>query len=102
MNSLPENEYYPDVLRAEIEKFERESMVASALTAPVSRRGFMKASAVVGGGMLLAFNLAGSEKADAQAAGGGRPGGGGFGGGQQALNPGAYVKIAPDGKITFY
>jgi len=100
MSSLPENEYYPDVLRAEFDKVEHQSPIAAALGGPVSRRGFMKVSAIAGGGMMLAFGFAGSEKAEAQAAGGGRPGG--FGGAPQPLNPSAYIKITPDGKITLY
>jgi isoquinoline 1-oxidoreductase beta subunit len=102
MNSVVDNEYYPDVIREQIRELERESLNFSALAAkPVSRRGFMQATAAVGGGMLLAFGLLGSDKAEAQQAGGG-------GGGRPAgppgppFNPSAYVKIAPDGKITLY
>jgi isoquinoline 1-oxidoreductase beta subunit len=101
MNSLTDNEYYPDVLREQIRKLEQESISLPALvTGPVTRRGFMQASAAVGGGMLLAFGLLSSEKADAQqAGGGGRPGGPPPG---PVFNPGAYVKIGADGKVTLY
>jgi isoquinoline 1-oxidoreductase beta subunit len=87
-----ENEYYPDVL---LEQFGWKTPEgAKALAAePVSRRTFLTVSAAAGGGMMLGFGLAGSEKAAA-----GAPGG--FGGAPQAVNPSAYVKIAPDGKIT--
>jgi isoquinoline 1-oxidoreductase beta subunit len=81
---------------------------------PVSRRGFMKVSAGVGGGLVLAFGL-GMDDASAQAPPpgaaprGGPPGGaprgggfGGFGGAPQPLQPSAYVQIKPDGKITIY
>ena len=102
MNSVTDNEYYPDVVREQIRELERESLSVPALGArPVSRRGFMQASAAVGGGLFLAFGLLGSDKAEAQQAGGGgaRPAGPPPG---PAFNPGAYVKIAPDGKITLY
>lgn len=99
MNAVNRNEYYPPMLLEQIEKMERESLTASALSGPVSRRGFMKASAAVGGGLMLAFGFLGSGNAEAQqAGGGGRP----AGPPGPAFNPGAYVKIAPDGKITLY
>ena len=100
MTSVVDNEYYPDVIREQIRELERESLNFSALAAkPVSRRGFMQATAAVGGGMLLAFGLLGSENAEAQQArGGGRP----AGPPGPPFNPSAYVKIAPDGKITLY
>jgi isoquinoline 1-oxidoreductase beta subunit len=99
MNSLPENEYYPDVLRAEVEKLQRQEAVAFG-AGPVSRRGFMKATAAVGGGMVLAFGLLRNEEASAQGAP--RRGGGGFGGPPAPLNPSVYIKIAPSGTITLY
>ncbi len=94
------HDYYPQALIDEVEKVERASQAAqSPSPEPMSRRGFMKASVVAGGGFMLAFGVPGSERAEAQQAGGGArpPGPGG------ALpNPGAYVKIAPDGGITLY
>jgi isoquinoline 1-oxidoreductase subunit beta len=95
MNSLLQNEYYPDVLRAEIEKFERESIATSVLAGPVSRRGFMKVSAALSGGLILAIGFGAGDKAEAQAR---RPGG--FGAAPGPLHPDAYVQIAPDGRIT--
>ncbi len=92
MSSLTQNEYYPDVLRAEFDKIEREASVLPGITGPVSRRGFMKASAVVGGGLMLAGGFGLGEKAAAQ----GRR----FGGAPGPLHPEAYVHVAPDGKIT--
>jgi isoquinoline 1-oxidoreductase beta subunit len=47
---------------------------------------------------MLAVGFLGSDQAAAQQAGGGRP----AGPPGPAFNPGAYVKIAPDGKITLY
>ncbi|MEO6186474.1 MAG: molybdopterin cofactor-binding domain-containing protein [Steroidobacteraceae bacterium] len=102
MNAIvnTENEYYPPVILeqiAQMEKLERESM--NPLAGPVSRRSFMKVSAGAGGGLILAFGFGMSEKAEAQAAAGaaparpaGPPG--------PAFNPSAYVRIAPDGKVT--
>jgi isoquinoline 1-oxidoreductase beta subunit len=101
MISLPENEYYPDVLRAEVEKLQRQEAIMFA-AGPVSRRGFMKATAAVGGGMVLAFGLLGNEEASAQGAPARRGGGGGFGGPPAPLNPSLYIKIAPSGTITLY
>ena len=103
MNSVVDNEYYPDVIREQIRELERESLNLSSLgTKSVSRRGFMQATAAVGGGMLLTFGLLGSDSAMAQQAprggGGGRP----AGPPGPPFNPSAYVKIAPDGKITLY
>ena len=90
-----ENEYYPDVLLAQWGLKEPEKVLPVAAE-PVSRRTFLTVSAVAGGGMMLGFGLTHSDQAAA-----GAPGGfGGFGGAAQALNPSAYVKIAPDGKIT--
>jgi len=101
MNAVVNNEYYPDVLRQQIAELEKESVLPALATGPVSRRGFLQASAAAGGGLLLAFGLLGSGTAEAQQAGGGgaRPAGPPPG---PQFNPGAYVKIAPDGKITLY
>ena len=87
-----ENEYYPDVL---LEQFGWQTPEGAKTLAaePVSRRTFLTVSAAAGGGLVLGIGLGSSEKAAA-----GAPGG--FGGAPQALNPGAYVKIATDGKIT--
>jgi isoquinoline 1-oxidoreductase beta subunit len=108
-----DHDYLPPELIEQIVAAERAQATASA-TSPVSRRNFMKVSAAgVGGGFVLAFGL-GSGDAGAQQApppgaapggppGGGRQGGGGFGGGAPAaLNPSAYVRIMPDGKITIW
>ena len=101
MNSVVNNEYYPDVLRDQIAKLEQDSLPLAALASgPVSRRGFMKASAAVGGGFVLAFGLLGSDNAEAQQAGGG--GGRPAGPPGPPFNPGAYVKIGTDGKVTLY
>jgi isoquinoline 1-oxidoreductase beta subunit len=86
------NEYYPDVLLAELAKSAPQS--DSPLAGPVSRRGFLKVSALAGGGMVLGFSMAGNE------ARAGAPGG--FGGPPAALRPDAYVKIGADGKVTIY
>jgi isoquinoline 1-oxidoreductase beta subunit len=101
MNAVVNNEYYPEVLRKQIAELEKESLSLPALASgPVSRRGFLQASAAVGGGIVLAFGLLGADTAEAQQAGGAaRPAGPPPG---PAFNPGAYVKIAPDGKITLY
>src|SRR5688572_23321996 len=58
--------------------------------APVTRRSFIKITALAGGGMVVAFNV---DELLAQ----GR-GGGGFGGG--ALQANAFVKFTSDGKVT--
>jgi isoquinoline 1-oxidoreductase beta subunit len=106
MNSVLNSSDY-DHLPAELveqldlaDKAQATSLVSQA----VSRRNFMKVSAGVGGGFVLAFGL-GAGDADAQQApppgpggGGGRPGG--FA--PQPLNPSAYVRIMPDGKITIW
>lgn len=84
------NEYYPDVLLEQMGALAHDTSPGA-----VSRRGFLKASAVAGGGLMLGFSLLGGDKAQA-----GAPGG--FGGAPQALRPDAYVKIAADGKITLY
>ncbi len=91
-------EYYPEVLLAALNTQQRESLTASSVLAgPVSRRGFMQVSAAVGGGLVLAFGFLGNEEASAQAA---RPPG--TPPAPQPVNTSAYVKIAPDGKITLY
>lgn len=52
---------------------------------PVSRRDFIKTSAVAGAGLVVGFSL--SQSADAQAT-------------DSDFSPNAYLHIAPDGKIT--
>jgi isoquinoline 1-oxidoreductase subunit beta len=100
MNSNIDKEYYPDVVREQFAKAEGMPSLGALATTPVSRRGFMQASAAVGGGLMLAFGFLGADSAQAQQAGGG--GGRPAGPPGPAFNPGAYVKIAPDGKITLY
>lgn len=102
MNSIVNNEYYPEVLREQLDKPEGLGASMKALAgAPVSRRGFLQASVAAGGGLLVAFGMLNPQTAEAQQAGGGgaRPAGPPPG---PAFNPGAYVKIAPNGKITLY
>jgi isoquinoline 1-oxidoreductase subunit beta len=102
MNSMVDKEYYPQVILDQMARSEGMPSLNALATSPVSRRGFMQASVAVGGGLMLAFGLLGSESAEAQQAGGAagaRPAGPPPG---PAFNPGAYVKIAPDGKITLY
>src|SRR5262245_5500463 len=103
-------DHLPPEVRAALELDQPQT---ESVSKAVSRRNFMKASAGVGGGFVLAFSL-GMNDADAQQApgpggpppgAGGGPraggGGGGFGGGAP-LNPSAYVRIMPDGKITLW
>src|SRR5688572_33002381 len=58
--------------------------------AALDRRSFLRFSALAGGGMVVAFHLDAAELF-AQ----GPPGGAGL-----AFQPNAFVKIAPDGKVT--
>jgi isoquinoline 1-oxidoreductase beta subunit len=98
MNAVINSDSYARDL---IATFEQNATEAFALTlkGPVSRRNFLKVSAGIGGGLILAFGLV--DKANAQAAGGG---GGGRPPGPPAppFAPSAYVRIAPDGRITLY
>jgi isoquinoline 1-oxidoreductase beta subunit len=111
MNSVlnsSDYDYLPPELVEQLEMAE-QPQPAESVSKAVSRRNFMKVSAAgVGGGFVLAFGL-GAGDAEAQAPppgpGGPPPGGargGGFGGAPQALNPSAYVRIMPDGKITIW
>lgn len=109
MNSVVDtkNEYYPPELLEQFALLERASQSAAPGVEPVSRRSFMKVTAAgVGGGMVLAFGF-GADDADAQqapppGAGPGGPRPGGPGGAPAPLNPSAYVRIMPDGKITIW
>lgn len=72
-----------------------DQAVAASLTQvvsqPVSRRGFLKVSGAVGGGLVLAVSLGSLAPQDARAQGAPPP---------IPFVPGAYVRIATDGKIT--
>ena len=57
-------------------------------TMPLSRRSFLRATALTGGGMMLALHLDPSE-AFAQ-----------FGGPAPALSPISFIRIASDGIVT--
>ena len=57
---------------------------------PVTRRSFIKITALAGGGMVVAVNM---DDLFAQ----GRAGGPGGAGGPQAM---AFVRFTPDGKVT--
>jgi isoquinoline 1-oxidoreductase beta subunit len=94
INQISQNEYYPDVLLEALSK-DAPQAGGAVLNGPVSRRGFLKASAIAGGGMVLGFSLlGGSHEARAGAPGGFGP--------PQPLRPDAYVKIGTDGKVTIY
>lgn len=98
MNAVIDSDSYARELIASFERKAGEAQ-AHAPGGPVSRRHFLKVSAGVGGGLVLGFALMG--KAGAQAAGGGA------GGRPPApppppFAPGAYVRIAPDGKVTLF
>jgi isoquinoline 1-oxidoreductase subunit beta len=60
--------------------------VINSIDSTVTRRDFMKVSAVVGGGLLIGFRF--SSEASAQPA-------------AAALTPNAWIRIAPDGAVTF-
>ncbi len=98
MNAVINSDSYARDLIASFERNAAEAYAAT-LKGPVSRRNFIKISAGVGGGLILGFALMG--KANAQAAGGG---GGGRPPGPPAppFAPGAYVRIATDGKVTLF
>ncbi len=63
--------------------------------APVDRRTFLKLARGVGGGLVLAFGVGLPDVARAQQAAG-RP----AGPPPPQFRPSAYVRIAPDGKVT--
>jgi isoquinoline 1-oxidoreductase beta subunit len=73
--------------------FERAlaEQLQTAVAQPVSRRGFMKLSGGIGGGLVLALAVGLPDQAEAQGAPPPVP-----------FVPGAYVRIATDGKITLY
>ena len=87
MNSVVNNDhvYYPKEILEQIALMERENQASSSVAGPVSRRNFMKVSAGVGGGLVLAFGF-GMDQADAQQAP--PPGAGGAGGPPRAGGPG--------------
>ena len=66
-------------------------MATATMTTPIGRRSFLRATALAGGGMLLAAYIDPAEKL--------------FGQAQQAppppvLTPNAFIRIAPDGIVT--
>jgi isoquinoline 1-oxidoreductase subunit beta len=97
MNAVMNSDSYARDLIASFERNANEAFALS-LKGPVSRRNFIKVSAGIGGGLMLGIAM--MDKANAQAAGGG--GGGRPGPPPPPFAPSAYVRIAPDGKITLY
>jgi isoquinoline 1-oxidoreductase beta subunit len=99
MNAVVSSDLYAREL---IESFERnlgETLAASG-KAPLSRRSFIKVGAGIGGGLVLALSLTGIASAQqAPAQGAARPPGPPPG---PPFAPGAYIRIAPSGKITVY
>ncbi len=83
-----------------IETFERNATEAFVSTLKGRSRVAISSRSVagIGGGLILAFGLI--DKANAQAAGGG--GGRPAGPPAPPFAPSAYVRIAPDGKVTLY
>jgi isoquinoline 1-oxidoreductase beta subunit len=57
-------------------------------TLTVSRRNFLRVSALAGGGMMIAVHLDGVGEVFAQP------------GGSASLSPNSFIKITPDGVIT--
>src|SRR5690606_35342886 len=80
---IPVDPYLPE--------FMQEEMARAAALPHVSRRGFIKLSGVVGGGLVLGFTLGPVARAAAQ---GGR--------GADVFAPNAYVQVRPDGVIILY
>jgi len=102
-NVNTDKDYCPPEVVAQIELMEREWAESSASPGraePVSRRSVIKVSAATGGGLMLAFGLGVREDAMAQQAPPGARGPGGPPAAPQPINANAYVRIAPDGKIT--
>ncbi len=64
------------------------------ISLPLSRRGFLKVGAAAGGGLMLGFPLDAAAQAALPPGVPSLPGG-------YALNPNAFIAIAPDGKVTF-
>ncbi|MFG6459569.1 xanthine dehydrogenase family protein molybdopterin-binding subunit [Roseateles sp. BYS96W] len=73
-------------------RMDDEPQVQAQAAPGLSRRGFMSYAAGIGGGLLLAVGAGTPSPASAQALP--RP--------AQPFSPGAYVRIAPDGRITLY
>jgi isoquinoline 1-oxidoreductase beta subunit len=61
-------------------------------TPALSRREFIRASALAGGGLLLSFHLGGGAAWARPAAAGEAP--------EQDFQPNAFIRITPDGKVT--
>jgi isoquinoline 1-oxidoreductase beta subunit len=86
---LDSDRYTRDIIR----HFEDAMSSSGIATVAVDRRSFLKVAGGVGGGLILALCVAAPKAVFAQAGPPGAPRG-------PAFAPGAYVRIAPSGKIT--
>jgi len=68
-----------------------QTVLDKTIGTPVSRRSFLRASALAGGGLLISAYIDPAEKLLAQAPQGPPP---------AVLTPNAFIKIAPDGIVT--
>ncbi len=93
MNAVIQSDALPRELVAHFDQAVAASL-SQAAAQPVSRRGFLKVSGAVGGGLVLAVSLGSLAPQDATAQGGppAPP--------PIPFVPRAYVRIATDGKIT--
>jgi isoquinoline 1-oxidoreductase beta subunit len=69
-------------------------------TRTIPRRDFLRASAAVGGGLLIAFRWPDSAAAATPVAGADARGHGANGGAAGGFEPNAFVRITPDGRVT--